>query len=183
MGLVSQKLRDSASLPTDRRFVDLTGKRFGRLTVLSYQGRPKPSFHVWQCGCDCGNETVIEGSRLKSGKAKSCGCLRRELSAARRLRHGRTDTAEHNTWIGMKGRCYNPANPKFYRYGGRGITVCERWRDNFENFAADMGPRPSPLHSIDRIDNDRGYEPGNCRWATQLEQQRNRGGKRRWKGL
>ncbi|TJU85615.1 MAG: hypothetical protein E5Y10_24660 [Mesorhizobium sp.] len=185
MGIISSKLRASAKgqpLPTDRRFIDMRGKRCGRLTVISYAGRPKPSRHMWFCKCDCGRTTIANGDALRKGSSQSCGCLRAELSAERRLKHGATLTREYNTWVGMKDRCYNPQNPKYDRYGGRGIAVCDWWIDSFEHFIADMGLRPGPGYSIDRIENDGNYEPDNCRWATPIEQARNRGGQRVWKG-
>lgn len=185
MGIISQKLRASAAgeaMPTDRRFIDMTGRRFGRLLVISYAGRPRPSQHEWLCNCDCGTEIKVDGARLRKGSTTSCGCLRNELNATRFVTHGETNSPEYTSWVGMKGRCLNPANPKYERYGGRGISVCDRWRDSFEAFLEDMGHRPSPAHSIDRRDNDGNYEPGNCRWATPVEQQRNRGGQRVWRG-
>lgn len=157
-------------------FVDLANKRFGRLTV-------KRRFDVkhgntrWQCVCDCGKETVVKGYSLTSGHSKSCGCLNRELSQKANRKHGQTKsnhtkaTREYSTWCGVIQRCTNPNNPFFEYYGGRGITVCERWRD-FSAFYADMGNRPDGT-SIDRIDNNKGYEPGNCRWVDKVAQQNN----------
>jgi hypothetical protein len=129
---------------------------------------------------------VKSGSLLK-GQSKSCGCLRDELAAERVVamnsRHGLSHTRTHRAWAGMKDRCYRPSNPAYHRYGGRGIHVCWRWL-YFDNFLADMGECPSPNHSIDRRDNDKGYNPDNCYWATWHEQQNNRSNNRRvtWNG-
>lgn len=160
---------------------DLTGERYGRLLVLQRSvniGRRV----AWLCRCDCGEAKITTGNQLQRGHVVSCGCRRREvLSNLREVgranaTHGHTrggkPTPEFRTWTSMLNRCGNPNNTDYQRYGGRGITVCERWQ-SFENFLADMGPRPSPRHSIDRINNDGNYEPGNCRWATQAEQTRN----------
>lgn len=151
---------------------NLTGLQFGRLTVIAlapYTGR-KPR---WRCLCRCGEEVVVESSHLKDGHTQSCGCLYEETRMGAR-KHGARRTPEHNTWCHIVQRCTDRNDTSFHNYGGRGIKVCERWRDSFEAFLADMGPRPSPQHSIDRKDNDGDYGPGNCRWATAAEQSRNR---------
>lgn len=151
------------------------GDRHGRLTAISQAGRTKAGGVVWLFRCDCGTETAISASRVrdKDEPTRSCGCLKREHDAKLRL-HGLTDTPEHKAWMGMRARCYNPNHQSYKNYGGRGITVCDRWRDSFHSFLEDMGPRPADHLSLDRRDNDRGYEPGNCRWATDLQQNRNR---------
>lgn len=145
---------------------NISGKKFGLLTAEKFVCiRNKHTY--WICRCACGNTKEVRANDLKSGNSQSCGCVK--------YKHGKTRTTEYHSWNLMKDRCFNTNCPAFNRYGGRGITVCERWRDSFENFLADMGPRPSPKHSVDRINNDEGYSPDNCRWATDTEQVRNRG--------
>lgn len=158
---------------------DLTGKVFDRWTVVglsvSPAGRKK---WWWDCLCTCGQSGCVEDSSLKSGNSRSCGCLQREASACAgqaSVTHGMTKSApEYYVWTSMKQRCLNRNVRNWADYGGRGITVCDRWRDSFEAFFADMGPRPSPKHSIDRINNDEGYHPSNCRWSKLDDQVRNR---------
>lgn len=157
-----------------RKIIDLSGKVFSRLTVISYSHTNKYGGACWLCICVCGKNKIINYSSLIQGLSKSCGCLHKERISETLKTHGLTRTKEYRAWIFMKHRCYNENDKRYKDYGGRGINVCNRWIDSFENFLADMGQAPSPKHSIDRKENDGNYEPGNCRWATQKEQQNNK---------
>ncbi len=158
-------------LPSGPRFVDLTGRPFHRLTAREYVGKRNGSF-LWRCDCQCGRSATVLAYSLVSGGTKSCGCLKIETDAARYYKHGGKGTPEYGVWKKMRARCNNPNHDKYAYYGGRGIKVCERW-DDFANFLADVGPRPTRQHSIDRREVDGDYCPENCAWATKKEQMNN----------
>jgi hypothetical protein len=160
------------------KFIDLTGKRFGRLTVAHKTKKPNSSRLMWDCNCDCGGSTVATSYCLKAGRTQSCGCLQRErTSAAAKIKsrtHGLTNHPLYKLWTSMRSRCNNPLAVGYERYGGIGVRVSKRW-DDFPTFIKDIGPRPSPEHSLDRHPDPTGnYEPGNVRWATRTEQNNNK---------
>lgn len=167
--------------------LNITGKKFNKLTTIKFicknghQNRAK-----WLFRCDCGNEKILDKGKVTGGYTKSCNCLmikEQERFVKNATTHslsgGRSKKRpEYNAWVGIKRRCLNVNDASYHNYGGRGIKVCNRWKDSFKNFWDDMGKRPSKKHSIDRINNDGNYEPNNCRWATDLQQMRNKRGLR-----
>lgn len=166
----------TTNIPKRSKLKDLTGQRFGRLVVIERAKSNLSRHHRWVCRCDCGIVTAPTTQSLVIGHSKSCGCLRKE----RMTKHGKRQTAEWRSWRYMRVRCYLVSRDTFKHYGGRGITVCDRWLNGesgqgpFECFLADMGLMPSPKHTLDRIDNDKNYTPDNCQWATRSQQVRNR---------
>jgi len=157
--------------------IDLTGKRFGRLVVLSSVKKLNKGKLFHECQCDCGNKVKVCRTSLILGKTKSCGCLNRELLRLfphGKTSHGMSSSRQYHVYYGIRQRCYDTKNINYKYYGGRGITVCQRWRDSFENFWKDMGPTYKDGLQIDRINNDGNYEPGNVRWVTPKVNNHNR---------
>ena len=150
----------------------MIGRQFGLLTAIERLAADAKLGVLFRCRCECGNEKIVPRSNLLTGNTKSCGCLK--LRANRLPYRGASRLREYQIWKLMRLRCENASDKAFDRYGGRGIKVCERWRNSFSDFLADMGRRPSPQHTLDRINNDGDYEPSNCRWATWGQQQNNK---------
>lgn len=158
---------------------DITGQKFGKLTVLRVSGKIG-YYTTWECQCECGNKVILKVSYLTSGDTKSCGCLKKQKCGFDKKRHGFTTikngkqeiAREYRSWATMIQRCTNPNHTFYKNYGGKGVNVCDEWR-KFDNFIADMGKRPEGM-SLDRIDPNGNYEPGNCRWADRMMQRHNR---------
>lgn len=155
-----------------RKMKDLTGRRFGRLVAIKPVGKRGRNV-LWECVCDCGTERSFAQADLSRGSSTSCGCYQRECATAILTKHGMHGTGAYKSWRSMRKRCYRKNTPGFQNYGGSGVAVCDRWRNSFENFYKDMGPRPRGT-TLDRIDNSRGYSRENCRWSTPQQQTLNR---------
>lgn len=158
--------------------LDLKGERFGKLVAIEIDGKRR-GYNTWNCLCDCGRYHSVSVTHLKNGYTKSCGCYSDEIRRTKPITHNSSKECneyfpEYRSWALMKRRCYNPNDKHYFNYGGRGITVCDRWLNSFENFLADMGKKPSKLYSLDRKEGNGIYEPSNCRWATKKEQAGNR---------
>ena len=162
--------------------LEIKGQKLWMLTAVEPKHKDKHDRVHWEFLCDCGEVKVSIPSDVRNGRVKSCGCLlkewAREMGKANkgkigRQTHGKSKTREYAAWLAMRDRCYNSSLPGYKNHGGRGIKVCDKWNNSFEEFLKDMGEKPSKFHSMDRIDNDGNYEPGNCRWATRITQNRN----------
>lgn len=165
---------ESRPMPKHWAFVDLTGRKFGRVTVVSFHSTDRHNKARWNCQCECGRQCVIVGSLMTRGHTRSCGCFLEECRRTNRRAkiHGLSKSREYGIWVGMWRRCTDATRPEYGNYGGRGISVCESWRD-VAVFYEDMGPCPKG-HTLDRIDNDGNYCKENCRWASHKQQATNK---------
>ncbi len=175
--MTDRELLEKAAKAAGRKLIDPIGEKYGRLLVLSEADRNARNKRQFLCLCDCGKEVVRLLNAMRTGHTLSCGCLHletiangRKLRPLGRTKHGLNKTPEHQAWVSMRQRCTNQNRREWTHYGGRGITVCKEWSESFDAFLAAVGPRPSPKHSLDRIDVNGNYEPGNVRWATQQTQ-------------
>lgn len=159
----------AALIPSGKKFIDLTGRVFGKFKVVGYHEK-RNGQHRFTCECECGARKSVIAQSLRDGKSKSCGCAHMNALRDKTRKHGGRQSPEYTVWIGMKARCSNPNSLAYKNYGGRGITVCERWNKSFQSFLDDMGPRPSAEHTIERTNNNLGYFPENCEWRTLLDQ-------------
>ena len=157
---------------------NIAGKKFNKLTAISFDSVSNSGNHKWLFSCECGNKKVILKSHAKSGHTKSCGCYNSDLTIKRNTKHNNCKrigrSKAYSTWSSIKKRCYNFNQSNYERYGARGIKVCDKWVESFENFLEDMGEPPTAEHSIDRINNNGDYEPSNCKWSSVEEQANNK---------
>lgn len=155
------------------KFIDMTGLRYGRLRVINYAGKDRNNLTEWLCECECGKKLIVRGQDLRRGRQVSCGCHKRNLTVERNTFHGLSKTRPYRIWKNMKSRCLNPKTKSYCDYGGRGITVCEKWVGSFDAFWEDMKDGYADCLELDRIDSNKGYSPENCRWVDKKTQNRN----------